>query len=59
MSINKIYLEKFIKSTEKAAIGAFPFIGKGDKTAADQDSVDMMRKELILLRCLVSCNWRR
>ena len=46
MSINKIYLEKFIKSTERAAIGAFPFIGKGDKTAADQGSVDMMRKEL-------------
>ena len=46
MSINKNYLEKFIKTTEKAAIGAYPFIGKGDKIAADQGSVDMMRKEL-------------
>ena len=33
---NKTYFEKFIKTTEKAAIGAFPFIGKGDKNAADQ-----------------------
>ena len=46
MSINKNYLEKFIRTTEKAAIGAYPFIGKGDKIAADQGSVDMMRKEL-------------
>ena len=46
MSIDKNYLEKFIQTTEKAAIGAFPFIGKGDKNAADQGSVDMMRNEL-------------
>ena len=46
MSINKVYLEKFISSTEKAAIGAFPFIGKGDKIAADQGAVDLMRREL-------------
>ena len=46
MSIDKNYLEKFIKATEKAAIGAYPFIGKGDKNAADQGSVDLMRKEL-------------
>ena len=46
MSIDKNYLEKFIKVTEKAAIGAYPFIGKGDKNAADQGSVDLMRKEL-------------
>ena len=46
MSIDKNYLEKFIKATEKAAIGAFPFIGKGNKNAADQGSVDMMRSEL-------------
>ena len=46
MSINKDYLQKFIKSTELAAIGAFPFIGKGDKIAADQGSVDRMRKAL-------------
>ena len=46
MSIDKNYFEKFIRTTEKAAIGAFPFIGKGDKNAADQGSVDMMRNEL-------------
>ncbi len=46
MPIDKNYLEKFIKATEKAAIGAYPFIGKGDKNAADQGSVDLMRKEL-------------
>ena len=46
MSINKDYLGKFIRATERAAIGAFPFVGKGDKIAADQGSVDMMRNEL-------------
>mgnify|MGYP001226496479 FL=1 len=46
MSIDKNYLNKFVKTTEKAAIGAFPFIGKGDKNAADKGSVDMMRNEL-------------
>ena len=46
MSIDKNYLEKFIQTTEKAAIGAFPFIGKGNKNAADKGSVDMMRDEL-------------
>ena len=46
MSIDKDYLKKFIKTTEMAAIGAFPFIGKGDKNAADKGSVDKMRNEL-------------
>ena len=46
MSINKNYFNKFIRTTEKAAIGAYPFIGKGDKNAADKGSVDMMRNEL-------------
>ncbi len=46
MSINKDYFEKFIKTSEMAAIGAFPFIGKGDKNAADKGSVDKMRNEL-------------
>ena len=49
MSIDKNYFEKFIQATEKGAIGAFPFIGKGDKNAADQGSVDMMRNELNLI----------
>ena len=46
MSIDKKYFDKFIKTTEKAAIGAFPFIGKGDKNAADKGAVDLMRNEL-------------
>ena len=46
MAIEKSYLNKFIKATEKAAIGAYPFIGKADKIAADQGSVDYMRNEL-------------
>ena len=49
MSIDKNYFNKFVKTTEKAAIGAFPFIGKGDKNAADKGSVDMMRNELNLI----------
>ena len=46
MAIEKSYLDKFIKATEKAAIGAYPFIGKADKIGADQGSVDYMRSEL-------------
>ena len=45
MAIEKIYLEKFIKATEFGAYGAFPFIGKGDKIAADKGAVDKMRSE--------------
>ena len=46
MTIDKSFLEKFIKVTEYAAYGASPFIGKGDKISADQGAVDMMRREL-------------
>ncbi len=46
MSIDKSYLNKFIKSTEMAAIGAYNFIGKNDKIAADQGAVNFMRNEL-------------
>ena len=46
MSLDKSYLERFIKVTEFAALGASPFIGKGDKIAADQGAVDKMRYEL-------------
>jgi len=46
MSIEKNFLDKFIKATELAAYGASPFIGKGDKIAADQGAVDMMRSVL-------------
>jgi len=43
MGIEKSLLNKFIKATGYAAYGASPFIGKGDKIAADQGAVDMMR----------------
>ena len=46
MSIDKKFLNLFIKATEKAAIGAFRFIGKKDKIAADKGAVDPMRREL-------------
>ncbi len=46
MSIDKKFLNLFIKVTEKAAIGASKFIGKKDKVAADKGAVDPMRREL-------------
>ncbi len=46
MSIDKKFLNLFIKVTEKAAIGASKFIGKKDKIAADKGAVDPMRREL-------------
>ena len=46
MTIQKDFLEKFMKATEYAAYGASPFIGKGDKIAADRGAVDKMRHVL-------------
>ena len=46
MSLDKKYLDQFIRTTEKAAYGAYMFIGKGDKNAADKGAVDPMRREL-------------
>ena len=46
MPIDINYLDKFIKSTEMAAIGASLYIGKKDKVGADQGAVDKMRAEL-------------
>jgi fructose-1,6-bisphosphatase II / sedoheptulose-1,7-bisphosphatase len=43
MSIDKLFLDKFIRATEFAAYGASPFIGKENKIAADQGAVDKMR----------------
>ena len=45
MSINNIYIEKFISATEKAACGAYLYVGKDDKVAADKSAVDAMRSE--------------
>ena len=42
----------FINATEKAAIGASKFIGKGDKIAADKGAVDPMRDELNKINAL-------
>ena len=46
MTIEKGFLEKFIRATEFGAYGAFPFIGKDDKIAADRGAVDKMRNIL-------------
>ena len=46
MSIDKKFLNLFIKVTERAAIGASKFIGKKDKIGADKGAVDPMRREL-------------
>ncbi len=46
MPLEKSFLNKFVKVTEKAAIGAYNYLGKGDKNAADQAAVDPMRAEL-------------
>ena len=45
MSIDKKYIEQFIKATEKAASGAYLHLGNGDKIAADKGAVDAMRQE--------------
>ena len=46
MIIDKILIDSFVKTTERAAYGASIFNGKNDKIAADQAAVDEMRKEL-------------
>ena len=46
MGLDKKYLDQFISATEKAAYGAYLFLGKGDKNAADKGAVDLMRNEL-------------
>ena len=46
MGLKVEYLDSFIKATEKGAIGAYQFVGKGDKNAADKGAVDPMRREL-------------
>ncbi len=46
MGLKSEYLNSFLKATERGAIGAYKFIGKGDKIAADQGAVDEMRNVL-------------
>ena len=46
MTINKSFINSFLRSTERAAYGASLYKGKNDKIAADRAAVDEMRKEL-------------
>ena len=46
MTIDKKYIDEFLKVTSKAAIASSFLVGKKDKIAADQAAVDSMRLEL-------------
>ena len=49
MTINRMFIEPFVKVTERAAYGASLFIGKNNKISADQAAVDEMRKQLNII----------
>jgi fructose-1,6-bisphosphatase II / sedoheptulose-1,7-bisphosphatase len=46
MTIDKKFIDQFIKVTSKAALASSYLIGKKDKIAADKAAVDSMRTEL-------------
>ena len=46
MTIDKKFIDQFIKVTSKAAYASSLFIGKKDKIAADKAAVDSMRSQL-------------
>ena len=46
MTIDKKYVDKILKVSEKAALASYYWVGKKDKIAADQAAVDSMRSEL-------------
>tara|TARA_B100001093_G_C26804307_1_gene1004793 strand:+ start:14 stop:961 length:948 start_codon:yes stop_codon:yes gene_type:complete len=46
MTIDKKFIDQFIKVTSKAALASSFLVGKKDKIAADQAAVDAMRSEL-------------
>jgi len=46
MTIDKKYIDHFIKVSTKAALASSYLVGKKDKIAADQAAVDSMRNEL-------------
>jgi len=46
MTIDKKYIDQFINVSSKAALASSYLVGKKDKIAADQASVDSMRSEL-------------
>ena len=43
MTIDRMFVNSFAKTTERGAYGASIFKGKNDKIAADQAAVDEMR----------------
>ena len=49
MTIEKSFIDSFVRSTERGAYGASKFRGKNDKIAADKAAVDEMRKQLNLI----------
>ena len=46
MTIDKKFIDQFIKVSSKAALASSYLVGKKDKIAADKAAVDAMRKEL-------------
>ena len=46
MSIDKKYIDYFIKVTSIAALASYYLVGKKDKIAADKAATDAMRSEL-------------
>ena len=46
MTIDKKFIDQFIKVTSKAAYASSLFVGKKDKIAADKAAVDSMRSQL-------------
>ena len=46
MTIDKKFIDQFIKVSSKAALASSYLVGKNDKIAADQAAVDSMRTEL-------------
>ena len=46
MSLDKKFIDQFIKATSKAALASSYLVGKKDKNAADKAAVDSMRIEL-------------
>ena len=46
MTIEKSFIDSFVRSTERGAYGASKFRGKNDKIGADKAAVDEMRRYL-------------
>ena len=46
MTIDKKFIDQFVKVTSKAALASYYLVGKKDKIAADKAAVDSMRYEL-------------